>query len=84
MEVTCEDVWREVSNYIEGTTSTDLQKAIELHLQECRPCAAVLEGAQSLIRLVGRDAAFQMPTDFCQRLYRRQCEIQAKAQHKES
>jgi MEDS: MEthanogen/methylotroph, DcmR Sensory domain/Putative zinc-finger len=84
IEVSCEDVWREISNYIEGDISPDLRAAMELHLQGCRPCTAVLDGAQNLIRLIGCDATFRMPTDFSQRLHRRiQCEIEAEEQRVE-
>jgi hypothetical protein len=71
IQITCEDVWREISNFIEGHTDLDLRGAIEDHLRECRPCTAVHEGARNLIRLVGDTCAFQVPTDFSQRLYRR-------------
>lgn len=46
-----------------------MRSAIEDHLRDCRPCTAVREGAQNLIRLVGDTCAFQVPTDFSQRLY---------------
>ena len=71
IEVTCEDVWREISNYIEKDVTPELHRAIEDHLRDCRPCTAVHEGALSLIRLVGDPRAFQVPTEFSQRLYRR-------------
>ncbi len=71
IEVTCEDVWREISNYIEGDVTPELRAAMEIHLRECRPCMAVHDGAKNLIRLVGDPRAFQVPTEFSQRLYRR-------------
>jgi hypothetical protein len=64
-------VWREISNYIEGSVTPELHRAMEGHLRDCRPCTAVYEGAQSLIRLVGDPRCFQVPTEFSQRLYRR-------------
>jgi hypothetical protein len=70
-EITCEDLWREISNFIENQVTPDLHRAIEDHLRDCRPCTAVYEGAQNLIRLVGDPHAFQVPTQFSQRLYRR-------------
>ncbi len=77
IEVSCEDIWREISNYIEGDVSLELRSAMEQHLRDCRPCAAVHEGAKNLIRLVGDPRAFQVPTEFSQRLYRRlQLEIE--------
>lgn len=71
IEVSCEDVWREISNFIEDDVSPELHRAIEDHLRDCRPCTAVYEGAQNLIRLVGGPRAFQVPAEFSQRIYRR-------------
>lgn len=71
IEVSCEDIWREISNYIEGDVSPELRDAMEGHLRDCRPCMAVHEGAKNLIRLVGDPRAFQVPTEFSQRLYQR-------------
>src|SRR3954447_11734576 len=71
IELSCEDVWREISNYIENDLTPELHRAVEDHLHDCQPCTAVHEGAQNLIRMVGDPRAFQVPTDFSQRLYRR-------------
>lgn len=71
MVVECTDVWREISNFIEGDVSAELRLAIEQHLATCRPCTAVHEGARNLIRLVGDPRSFQVPTEFSQRLYSR-------------
>jgi hypothetical protein len=71
IEVSCEDVWREISNFIEGDVTPELRRAMEEHLRDCRPCTAVYEGAKSLIQLVGDPRCFQVPTEFSQRLYRR-------------
>jgi len=69
--IKCQQVWREISNYIEGTVDQQLRSRIEEHLAECRPCTAVFEGARNMIRLVGEPCAFQVPVGFSQRLYNR-------------
>jgi hypothetical protein len=69
--IDCQQVWQEVSNYIEGELTPELRERISLHLRDCRPCAAVLEGAQNVIRLVGDERSFQVPVGFSQRLYNR-------------
>jgi hypothetical protein len=71
IEVSCEDIWREISNYIEGDVTPEMRRAVEEHLRDCRPCMAVHDGAKNLIRLVGDPRAFQVPTEFSQRLYQR-------------
>jgi len=70
-DIECQQVWQEISNYIEGDLDAELRSRVERHLNECRPCAAVLEGAQNVIRLVGEKRAFQVPVGFSERLYQR-------------
>src|SRR4051812_39248333 len=71
IDVACHDVWREISNYIDDDVTPELRAAIERHLAECRPCMAVLRGAQNLVNIVGDPRAFQVPTDFSQRIHAR-------------
>ena len=40
MVVTCEQVWREVSNYHDGEVSLDLRAAMEEHFRGCQKCSA--------------------------------------------
>jgi len=75
--IACQDVWQEISNYIDGILDPELHARIAHHLSDCRPCTAVLEGAQNVIRLMGDERAFQVPVGFSQRLYNRvQIEIE--------
>ena len=81
IEVECHDVWREISNYIEKDVTPELRAAIDQHLAGCRPCMAVLQGAENLIHIVGDPRAFQVPADFSQRLHARlQREIEQERQ----
>ncbi len=75
--IECQQVWQEISNFIEGDLDPEVRSRIERHLAVCRPCQAVLEGAQNVIRLVGDERCFQVPVGFSQRLYNRmQAEIE--------
>jgi hypothetical protein len=57
---------------------------MDKHFDQCRPCVAVLQGAENLTRLVGTQGAFQMPCDFSQRLHHKiKCEIEAEKQRVE-
>jgi len=71
MVVSCEQVWREVSNYLEGDVSPELRAAMEEHLRGCKRCAAVVDGARNLIQIYGDERMFEMPLGFSQRLHRR-------------
>jgi hypothetical protein len=71
MVVTCEQVWHESSNYLDGEVGSDLRVAMEEHLRGCKKCGAVLEGARNVIGLYGEDRMFEPPPGFSQRLHRR-------------
>ena len=71
MVVTCEQVWREISNYLDGEISPDLRAAVEGHLQACRQCKAVLDGTRNVIGLYGEERMFQPPLGYSQRLHQR-------------
>src|SRR6266853_3584986 len=69
VEISCERVWRELSNYLEGETSTELHARMEKHFKGCKHCTAVLEGTRNVIRLAGHAAAFDPPAGFSKRLF---------------
>ncbi len=68
MTITCEEVWREVSNYLDGEIDTTLQAAIEEHLKTCKHCTAVLDGTRNVIQLYGDERMIELPPAFSERL----------------
>jgi hypothetical protein len=66
----CDDVWREVSNYLDGDVAPDLRAAIEEHVRGCERCATVVEGTRNIVELYGDDRMLQVPVGFSQRLHR--------------
>jgi anti-sigma factor RsiW len=71
MVVKCEEVWREVSNYLDGEVDPTLRVAIEEHVRGCQRCTAVLEGTRNVIQLYGDERMLEVPLGFSQRLHRR-------------
>jgi hypothetical protein len=71
MVVNCEQVWREVSNYIDGELDPVLRSALEEHVRGCRRCAAVLEGTRNVVQLYGDERMLEVPLGFGHRLHRR-------------
>src|SRR5580700_10899286 len=71
MVVTCEQLWHELSNYLDGEVSPDLRAAMGEHLRGCQKCSAVLDGTRNVIGLYGEDSMFEPPQGFSQRLHRR-------------
>jgi hypothetical protein len=71
MVITCEEVWREVSNYLDGEVESGLRIAIEDHVRGCHHCAAILDGTRNVIQLYGDERMLEVPLGFSQRLHRR-------------
>ncbi len=71
MVVTCEQVWREISNYLENDVDPTLRSAMEEHLRGCKGCTAVLDGTRNVVQLYGDDRMMEVPLGFGHRLQRR-------------
>jgi len=71
MTLSCEEVWGEVSNYLEGDVDSTLRAAIEEHLRGCKHCTAVIDGTRNVITLYGDDRVMEVPAGFSQRLHRK-------------
>ncbi len=71
MVVNCEQVWREISNYLDDDVSPDWRMAIEQHVAGCKECAAVLQGTRNVVQLYGDERMLEVPLGFSRRLQRR-------------
>lgn len=71
VEISCLEVWREISNLIDGSIDPELRARLELHFKGCKHCAAIFDGAANTVRLVGDNEAFELPTGFTERLFTR-------------
>jgi predicted anti-sigma-YlaC factor YlaD len=71
IEISCVEVWREISNYLEGEISPELRERMEEHFKNCAHCSAVLDGTRNVVGLVGDGRLYQMPEGFNERLYKK-------------
>ena len=71
IEISCVEVWREISNYLDGEISAELRERMAAHFKVCAHCTAVLEGTQNVVGLVGDGRVFQLPEGFSRRLYKK-------------
>jgi Putative zinc-finger len=69
--VNCEQVWREISNYLEGDVDAGLRAAMDTHFRTCARCKSVLEGTRNVVRLYGDERMIEVPAGFGRRLERR-------------
>ncbi|WP_041855373.1 zf-HC2 domain-containing protein [Candidatus Korobacter versatilis] len=75
MVLSCKHVWREISNYIEGTIDAKVRADIENHLAHCRHCAAVLDSTRNILVLVADERTFELPVGYSDRLHNRLSEL---------
>jgi anti-sigma factor (TIGR02949 family) len=71
IEISCLEVWREISNYIDGEIDAELRARMESHFKACAHCKAVYDGTKNVVMLVGDGVEYQMPEGFSQRLYQK-------------
>ncbi|HUL14881.1 MAG TPA: zf-HC2 domain-containing protein [Terriglobales bacterium] len=69
LEISCVEVWREVSNYIDGEITLDLRTRIEAHCKACAHCTAILDGTKNVVRLIANGIQYDLPGGFSRRLY---------------
>jgi hypothetical protein len=67
----CEEVWPEISNYLDNQTEPGMRLRMDEHLLTCKQCTSLLEGTRNVVRLMGSRGAFETPFGFSQRLYRK-------------
>jgi hypothetical protein len=69
MEVSCHEIWREISNYLDHDVDPRLRQRMEQHFAHCRHCAALLDSTHNVLVLIGDNRAFALPADFSKHLY---------------
>jgi anti-sigma factor RsiW len=71
MVLSCKEVRRELSNYIDNDISAEEREELEAHLSQCRHCAAIVDGTRNILVLIADDRAFPLPFGFSERLHMR-------------
>ena len=69
--VNCEQVWHEISNYLDGDVDPALRSAMDEHFRTCRRCASVLAGTRNVVRLYSDERMLELPLGFSRRLEKR-------------
>jgi hypothetical protein len=84
-ELKCEEVWRELSNYIGGDVRPELRVLLERHLEQCAGCTTILNGTRNIVRLAGDERFTAVPKGFGTRLYKKlTAQMQANKAGKEA
>ena len=69
IEISCLEVWREISNYIDGDLDAELRARMEAHLRVCAHCKAVVDGTRNVVKLIADGVEYALPDGFSQRLF---------------
>ena len=71
IEIDCLEVWRQISNYLEGEVDSALRASMASHFKDCAHCSAVLDGTRNVMKLVGDGKAFEIPAGASQKFYKK-------------
>jgi predicted anti-sigma-YlaC factor YlaD len=71
VEISCREVRRELSNYIDDDISPELRERVERHIAYCNGCRALFDGINNVLQLVATGEIFQLPAGFSRRLRHR-------------
>jgi hypothetical protein len=69
--VNCEQVWKEISNYVDGDVDAALRSTMDEHFRTCKKCASVLAGTRNVVQLFGDERMLEVPAGFSRRLEQR-------------
>jgi hypothetical protein len=69
LEISCREVWREISDFIEGSVDPELRARMEAHFAVCKTCTAILDGTENVVKLIGDGETFDVPAGFSERLF---------------
>jgi uncharacterized C2H2 Zn-finger protein len=69
IEISCIEVWREISNFIDNEIDPAVRTRMEEHFKHCNHCSAILDGTRNVVKLVADGEVFDVPKDFSKRLY---------------
>ncbi|MBI4479970.1 MAG: zf-HC2 domain-containing protein [Acidobacteria bacterium] len=69
--IRCEDVLREISNYLDQDVTPELRRQVEEHLSVCDHCYVLVSTTRKTLSLVAGSQVFEIPTAVSQRLIER-------------
>jgi hypothetical protein len=69
IEISCLEVWREISNYLDKDVEPELRARMEAHFKVCAHCKAIVDGTRNVVKLVADGVEYRVPEGFSKRLY---------------
>lgn len=66
--LSCEEIRREISNYLDDDIDPRMRRLLEAHLEQCRKCAVLLDSTHNVLVLLADEQRFQLPAGFSLRI----------------
>jgi anti-sigma factor RsiW len=71
MGISCEEVWRDVSDCLDDDLNPIQRAALNRHFAECRDCTTLLDEMRNIIALYRDERVLAPPDGFHERLYQK-------------
>lgn len=71
MALNCKHVWSKISDYIDHSVDPEMRREIEMHLEHCEICSAILDSTRNILYLTADARTFTIPVGFSERLHAR-------------
>ncbi len=69
--VSCEEILKELSEYIDDDLDPAYRQEIEEHLAHCQCCRLLLDSTRKVLIVVGDQRTFEVPLGYSDRLHAR-------------
>lgn len=67
-KVSCESLYRGLSNFLDGDIEPTLREAIHRHLRNCPPCATLHDSLRNILALFRDERLVEVPAGYNERL----------------
>ena len=65
----CQDLLKQLSEYVDGTLDPALCEEFERHMAGCNPCQVVVDNVRKTITLYKAGEPFELPINFREKLH---------------
>ncbi len=67
--VSCEDVLKRLSDFIDDEIDSEVAEAIKAHLAMCRRCSVLYDSLRKVVIVVAAEHTFELPAGYSERLH---------------
>jgi predicted anti-sigma-YlaC factor YlaD len=71
MKMECKHVWEQISGYLDKELDAEMLASVQLHLETCEVCSAILDSTRNILVLTADDRTYELPVGYGERLHTR-------------